>query len=129
MSFTCYLTWVWCMWGLICSRWDPFGIRVEIPFKPMDLGCTSMSTYQTQFKKYKVDVNNIFVTKVSPRKLCFVLFLYYSCLVVIFSWVWGILKYFLILSLNKVDITCNWCANDFYVVGVRISCYNFNIQQ
>jgi hypothetical protein len=61
--------------GLICSGWDPFGIRVEIPFKPMDLGCTSMSTYQIQFKKYMVVVNNIFVTKVSPRKLCFVSFL------------------------------------------------------
>jgi len=53
---------------------DLFGIRVEIPFKPMDFGCTSMSTYQIQFKKYKVDINNIFVTKVSPRKLCFVFF-------------------------------------------------------
>jgi hypothetical protein len=41
----------------------------------VDFGCISMSTYQIQFKKYKVDVNNIFVTKVNPRKLCFVSFL------------------------------------------------------
>jgi hypothetical protein len=34
-----------------------------------------MNTYQIQFKKYMVDVNNIFVTKVSPGKLCFVSFL------------------------------------------------------